>query len=70
MADDTFPTDLLESQVAWHITYGHLAHTASSGTGAAAYRPDRRPPLLGNPAARVALKETARTLAASGRPPG
>ncbi|MGW1278914.1 hypothetical protein ACWD4V_18480 [Streptomyces tsukubensis] len=73
----TFPTDLFESQVAWYCTYRHLAETATSPSGAAAYR--RRLLALsariaahpywdtpaGTPAARVALKEQARGLALS-----
>ncbi|MEU3602284.1 hypothetical protein ABZ714_26730 [Streptomyces sp. NPDC006798] len=72
----TFPTDLLKAQTDWYRTYRHLADTtATSTSGAAAYR--RRLLTLsariaghpywdssaGTPAARVALKELARTLA-------
>ncbi|MCX4661582.1 hypothetical protein [Streptomyces uncialis] len=81
----SFPADLLESQIAWYVTYGRLADTAVTGTGAAACR--RRLLALsariaahpywdtpaGTPAARVALKETARALVvagAAGRPTG
>ncbi|MEU0688377.1 hypothetical protein [Streptomyces uncialis] len=70
----SFPADLLESQVAWYITYGRLADSTVTGTGVAACR--RRLLALsariaahpywdtraGTPAARVALKETARAL--------
>ncbi|MFI6284403.1 hypothetical protein ACIBCM_06530 [Streptomyces sp. NPDC051018] len=74
MARHTFPTDLLETQTAWYTTYRDLAGAAAP-SGAAVLR--RR--LLGlsariaahpywdtpagTPAARVALKETARALA-------
>ncbi|MEO3978002.1 hypothetical protein [Streptomyces sp. CAU 1734] len=81
----TFPTDLLETQTAWYRAYRHLAETATSTSGAGAHR--RRLLTLsariaahpywdtsaGTPAARVALKEAARSLAGPGRcvcPPG
>ncbi|MCM2394415.1 hypothetical protein [Streptomyces albipurpureus] len=79
----TFPTDLLETQTAWYRTYRYLAGTAASASGAAAHR--RRLLTLsariaahpywdtpaGTPAARLSLKEAARTLAAeTDRPPG
>ncbi|MYZ34776.1 MULTISPECIES: hypothetical protein [unclassified Streptomyces] len=74
MARHTFPTDLLETQTAWYITYRALAEAAPT-TGAAAYR--RRLLALsvqiaahpywdtpaGTPAARIALKDTASALA-------
>ncbi|MFJ2819460.1 hypothetical protein [Streptomyces sp. NPDC087294] len=77
MAQHTFPTDLLETQAAWYITYRDLAEGATSTSGAAAHR--RRLLALsariaahpywstpaGTPAARVALKETARALAST-----
>ncbi|MFD4833233.1 hypothetical protein ACFWPV_25750 [Streptomyces uncialis] len=74
MERHTFPADLLKTQTAWYLTYRALAETAPP-TGAAAHR--RRLLALsariaahpywdspnGTPAARLALKETARTLA-------
>jgi phytoene/squalene synthetase len=76
MARHTFPTDLLEIQTAWYATYRRLAESQDGGAGAAAHR--RRLLTLsariaahpywetpaGTPAARVALKELARGLAA------
>ncbi|MGA4842090.1 hypothetical protein [Streptomyces sp. G45] len=73
----TFPDDLLEAQTAWYVTYGQLA-TAPSASSASLRRrllrlsrqivghPYWRTP-AGTPAARVALKERALTLAAGPR---
>ncbi|MFF3558231.1 hypothetical protein ACFYXL_33010 [Streptomyces tsukubensis] len=77
-----FPADLLETQTAWYRTYRHLAENATNPSGTAAHRrqlltlsariaahPYWDTP-AGTPAARVALKETARALAAGAdRPP-
>ncbi|MEW1552216.1 hypothetical protein [Streptomyces tsukubensis] len=79
----TFPTDLLETQTAWYRTYRHLAENATSASGTAAHRrqlltlsariaahPYWDTP-AGTPAARVALKEAARSLTGTGGcPPG
>ncbi|MEU2561360.1 hypothetical protein ABZ626_18795 [Streptomyces longispororuber] len=70
MNGHTFPTDLLEAQTAWYITYRQLA-TAAPGAGAAHRRRLLRLSRLitshpywqtsaGTPAARMALKELAR----------
>ncbi|MEV2253482.1 hypothetical protein AB0I94_23380 [Streptomyces sp. NPDC050147] len=76
MDRDRFPTDLLKDQTAWYLTYDELA-VAPAGAQTAARRrllelsrrvvghPFWQTP-AGTPAARVALKEIARTQAKAG----
>ncbi|GGV10255.1 hypothetical protein [Streptomyces spectabilis] len=66
----TFPTDLLETQEAWYVTYRQLADVPMTGAAAHRRRLLRLSQLIaahpfwqtsaGTPAARVALKERAR----------
>ncbi|MFJ3696902.1 hypothetical protein ACIPW9_22600 [Streptomyces sp. NPDC090052] len=72
----TFPHDLLRAQTEWYATYRQLADAAEKQTGTAAHRrrlqqlstriaahPYWRTPPGNTPAARMALRKAARSLA-------
>ncbi|MFH9068372.1 hypothetical protein [Streptomyces alboflavus] len=73
-----FPNDLLEAQTAWYVTYRGLATAPAASTTSLRRRLLRLSRLIaghpywqtsaGTPAARVALKEQALTLATATRP--
>ncbi|WJV48896.1 hypothetical protein QUY26_27315 [Streptomyces flavofungini] len=75
MDSTTFPSDLLEAQTAWYVTYRNLAASPPDGDTADRRRLLRLSRLIashpywqtsaGTPAARVALKEMARQRAGS-----